>query len=49
MRGLRLRALMERHGVGRLPVVERGGLRGILSRRDLLRAPAVGDDALVAS
>jgi CBS domain-containing protein len=35
-------ALMERHRIGRVPVVERGRLCGIVSRGDLLRAPRVG-------
>jgi CBS domain-containing protein len=42
----RVAALMERHGVGRLPVVERGRLCGIVSRGDLLRAPPTGTAAL---
>jgi CBS domain-containing protein len=38
----RIAALMARHRIGRLPVVERGRLCGIVSRGDLLRAPRVG-------
>jgi CBS domain-containing protein len=39
-------ALLTKHGIKRLPVLERGRLAGIVSRRDLVRAFARPDEAI---